>query len=77
MSEEQIPAGLPPEGADEDAEPPRISTGTSSADRILGGGFPAHSINIIMGEPGTGKTLFAQQLVFHNAGGERPILYVT
>jgi circadian clock protein KaiC len=30
-----------------------------------------------MGEPGTGKTLFAQQLVFHNAGGDRPILYVT
>jgi circadian clock protein KaiC len=30
-----------------------------------------------MGEPGTGKTLFAQQLVFHNAGGERPILYLT
>src|SRR5690606_26050230 len=23
------------------------------------------------------KTLFAQQLVFHNAGGDRPILYLT
>lgn len=77
MSEEQIRAGLPSGAADEDAEAPRISTGTGAADRILGGGFPAHSINIIMGEPGTGKTLFAQQLVFHNAGGDRPILYVT
>jgi circadian clock protein KaiC len=77
MSQERTGAGLPPDGVDQDAEPPRISTGTSSADRILGGGFPAHSINIIMGEPGTGKTLFAQQLVFHNAGGDRPILYVT
>jgi circadian clock protein KaiC len=46
-------------------------------DRILGGGFPVNSINMIMGEPGTGKTLFAQQLVFRNAGGERPILYLT
>src|SRR5881275_722441 len=55
----------------------RVSTGNREADLILGGGFPAHSINIIMGEPGTGKTLFAQQLVFHNAGGDRPILYVT
>lgn len=56
---------------------PRISTANSAADKILGGGFPANSINIIMGEPGTGKTLFAQQLVFHNAGGDRPILYLT
>lgn len=56
---------------------PRISTGSAPADRILGGGFPVNSINMIMGEPGTGKTLFAQQLVFHNAGGERPILYLT
>ncbi|HSK20673.1 MAG TPA: ATPase domain-containing protein [Longimicrobiales bacterium] len=55
----------------------RISTGSGSADRILGGGFPVNSINMIMGEPGTGKTLFAQQLVFHNAGGDRPILYLT
>lgn len=55
----------------------RISTGSAPADRILGGGFPVNSINMIMGEPGTGKTLFAQQLVFHNAGGERPILYLT
>jgi circadian clock protein KaiC len=56
---------------------PRISTGSPQADRILGGGFPANSINIVMGEPGTGKTLYAQQLVFHNAGGDRPILYLT
>ena len=55
----------------------RISTGSAQADRVLGGGFPVNSINMIMGEPGTGKTLFAQQLVFHNAGGDRPILYLT
>src|SRR5690606_23212932 len=44
----------------------RRSTGNTAADRVLGGGFPVNSINMIMGEPGTGKTLFAQQLVFHN-----------
>ncbi|CAN5681645.1 hypothetical protein BH23GEM10_BH23GEM10_16800 [soil metagenome] len=43
----------------------RISTGSPAADRILGDGFPTNSINMIMGEPGTGKTLLAQQLVFH------------
>lgn len=55
----------------------RVSTGSAQADRVLGGGFPVNSINMVMGEPGTGKTLFAQQLVFHNAGGDRPILYLT
>ncbi|MEX2584208.1 MAG: ATPase domain-containing protein [Gemmatimonadota bacterium] len=55
----------------------RITTGSSQTDRVLGGGFPANSINIIMGEPGTGKTVFAEQLVFHNANGDRPILYLT
>src|SRR3954468_8490325 len=75
MSVEQRRPGRAPEPDDD--ELPRISTGSSPADRILGGGFPAHSINIIMGEPGTGKTLFAQQLVFHNAGDDRPILYIT
>jgi circadian clock protein KaiC len=55
----------------------RVSTGSEGADLILGGGFPANSINIIMGAPGTGKTLFVQQLALHNADGHRPILYLT
>ncbi len=55
----------------------RITTGNSGADAILGGGFPANSINIIMGAPGTGKTLFAQQLALHNADPDRPVLYLT
>lgn len=56
---------------------PRISTGDSQADEILGGGFPSNSINIIMGQPGTGKTIFAERLLFHNANTGRPLLYVT
>jgi circadian clock protein KaiC len=55
----------------------RISTGNPQADELLSGGFPKNSINIIMGQPGTGKSIFAEQLVFHNAGGDRPILYFT
>jgi circadian clock protein KaiC len=55
----------------------RVSTGNPEADRVLGGGFVANSINILMGEPGTGKTLFAEQLVFHNANGDRPVMYLT
>ena len=55
--------------------PERLSSGNAEADHILGGGFPADSINIIMGHPGSGKTIFAEQLIFHNASSDRPILY--
>jgi circadian clock protein KaiC len=55
----------------------RVQTGNPQADDILGGGFPANSINIVMGQPGTGKTIFAEQLLFHNAGGPRQSLYLT
>lgn len=55
----------------------RMSSGNPEADHILGGGFPANSINIVMGHPGSGKTIFAEQLIFHNADDDRPILYFT
>ncbi len=55
-----------------------ISTGNSEMDKILKGGFPVNSINVIMGQPGTGKTIFAEQMIFHHARQEdRPILYLT
>ena len=56
---------------------PRIGTGNAQADLVLGGGLPANSINIVMGQPGTGKTIFAEQLLFHNASADRPIVYVS
>jgi len=55
----------------------RVSTGNPQADEILSGGFPKNSINIVMGQPGTGKSIFAEQLVFRNASDDRPILYLT
>ena len=55
----------------------RMTSGNAEADHILGGGFPSNSINIIMGHPGSGKTIFAEQLIFHNAADDRPILYLT
>jgi circadian clock protein KaiC len=60
-----------------DAPEARIQTGNAQADAILSGGFPRNSINIVMGQPGTGKTIFAEQLLFHNAADDRPSLYVT
>jgi circadian clock protein KaiC len=54
-----------------------MSSGNAEADHILDGGFPPNSINIVMGHPGSGKTIFAEQLIFHNASEDRPILYLT
>jgi circadian clock protein KaiC len=65
------------EARDEEGATDRMSSGNTEADYILGGGFPANSINIVMGHPGSGKTIFAEQLIFHNAGADRPILYFT
>jgi circadian clock protein KaiC len=57
---------------------PRIRTGNAQADEVLGGGFPSNSINIVMGQPGTGKTIFAEQLLFANANdGDRPLMFIT
>ena len=55
----------------------RVSTGNRYADLVLDGGFPANSINVIMGQPGSGKTIFAEQLAFANLDAERPVLYLT
>src|SRR5215218_7882154 len=65
------------EGGHDDETIERMSSGNQETDYILGGGFPANSINIVMGHPGSGKTIFAEQLIFHNASDDRPILYFT
>lgn len=69
---EHVPPTPPREGL------ARVTTGNVQLDDILGGGFPANSINILMGEPGSGKTILAERLIFANAqGAHRPILYLT
>jgi circadian clock protein KaiC len=55
----------------------RLSTGNRDLDHILGGGLPRHSLNVVMGLPGTGKTILAAQLAFANGTPERPVLYLT
>lgn len=55
----------------------RLTTGSPAFDRILGGGLPVRSVNVIAGEPGTGKTLFSLQMLFALARQGRKGLYFT
>ena len=55
------------------------TTGVPNLDNLLGGGIPANTLNILAGEPGTGKTILAQQLMFHHVkeNPDHRVLYLT
>ncbi len=55
----------------------RLSSGQVRLDSILQGGLLRNAINLVIGVPGTGKTILSQQYVFHNATAERPALYLS
>jgi KaiC/GvpD/RAD55 family RecA-like ATPase len=55
----------------------RVSTGVKGLDEILGGGFPKSRTILVVGSPGSGKTILALQFLRAGAvNGERSI-YVT
>jgi len=60
--------------ADESA---RLPSGSGRLDTVLGGGLPRHGIILLIGQPGSGKTILAQQYVFHNATVEAPAVYMS
>jgi len=55
----------------------KIATGCPGLDEVFRGGIPANTISVIMGAPGTGKTILAEQLAFANATPDAPALYLT
>ncbi len=55
----------------------RFSSGNRHLDAVLGGGLPASALNLIIGLPGSGKTILAEQFMFHNASAERPGMYLS
>jgi circadian clock protein KaiC len=55
----------------------RIATGVPGLDPILGGGLVASGVYIVVGEPGAGKTIFANQLCYSQARQGTRCLYVT
>src|SRR2546421_526972 len=55
----------------------RLGTGSAALDAILGGGIPAASVTVVAGEPGSGKTVFTLQALFHHARQGKKCLYFT
>ena len=54
-----------------------LTTGVPNLDRLLGGGLQRGSMALVLGPPGTGKTILAQQLAFHLARQGQTVLYHT
>jgi circadian clock protein KaiC len=56
---------------------PRFQTGIERLDEILSGGLFENSVHIIQGGPGSGKTILANQICFHQAKAGRRVVYLT
>jgi circadian clock protein KaiC len=55
----------------------RFASGVKGLDRVLGGGFFKGGVYILEGPPGAGKTIFANQVCFHQVREGARVLYVT
>jgi len=53
----------------------RIKTGIFGLDDLIEGGFVENSCILIVGAPGTGKSIFALQWLFHGAKNKEPGIY--
>jgi circadian clock protein KaiC len=56
---------------------PLLNTHVPGLDQILGGGFPAHSLYLIQGLAGSGKTTLACQVAFQHAHQGKKVLILT
>ena len=54
----------------------RVTTGIQGMDKLLRGGIPKRNIVLISGGPGTGKTIFSQQYLYHGLLRKEPGVYV-
>lgn len=55
----------------------RISSGVPGFDRLVQGGFKEKNINLIVGGPGSGKTIFAVMFLLEGLKRGEPGIYVT
>ncbi|MEM5813215.1 MAG: ATPase domain-containing protein [Candidatus Aenigmatarchaeota archaeon] len=55
----------------------RVSTGIVGLDKLLNGGYPKNSVILVAGGPGSGKTTFAMQYIYHGAKSGEPGVYIS
>ncbi len=54
----------------------RVKTGIPGMDEILHGGIPERNVVLLSGGPGTGKSIFSQQFIWHGLQMGEPGIYV-
>ncbi len=58
-------------------KPKRIPSGIPGLDKLIQDGLVEKSINLIVGDPGAGKTIFAVQFLVEGIKNNEPGLYIT
>jgi len=58
------------------APPAKVQTGIPGLDALLGGGFPEGKVVLLVGEPGTGKTVFASQFLMWGLETKQRAIFV-
>lgn len=56
---------------------PRVTTGIGGLDAMLDGGLLVGGLYAVVGTPGAGKTIFANQIAFHQAAQGARVAYFT
>lgn len=56
---------------------PTLATHVPGLDEILGGGIPLRSMTLILGKPGAGKTILAEQIAVEHARAGNRVLILT
>ena len=59
------------------AAPEWLETGIPQLDTVMGGGLLRGSLAVVIGAPGSGKTIMAQQIAFHRAAAGGATLLLT
>src|SRR5512142_3065545 len=55
----------------------RFQSGVPGLDEVLLGGFFRGGVNLVVGPPGSGKTIIAGQIAFHHASAGNRVVYLT
>ena len=72
------PSGVPvPVGSIETENVARFVTGMPEFDRLMGGGIAGHSLTLLAGDPGIGKSTLMLEIASAFATKQKRVLYVS